>query len=163
MATTRKAQKSRSKAARKKVIRSATSGQFLAKAKKKPGNAASMLRGGMLVKSLMDARGSVSADLVAKRFGMSKMQLAETVGLPRETVYRAQRLNAPKAQARTTEMLEIVARIVDWAGGEKQALAWYRAEPIAAFGGRTAEALVKEGKAAAVRNYLDHVATGGFA
>ncbi|MGE0210354.1 MAG: antitoxin Xre/MbcA/ParS toxin-binding domain-containing protein [Parvibaculaceae bacterium] len=117
----------------------------------------------MLVKALMDARGTVSADLVAKRFGMSKIQLAETVGLPRETVYRAQRLNAPKAQARTTEMLEIVARIVDWAGGEKQALAWYRAEPIAAFGGRTAEALVKEGRAAAVRNYLDHVATGGFA
>jgi hypothetical protein len=60
-------------------------------------------------------------------------------------------------------MLEIVGRIADWAGGEKQAMAWYRAEPIPAFGGRTAEFLVKEGKAAAVRAYLDHVATGGFA
>jgi hypothetical protein len=62
-----------------------------------------------------------------------------------------------------TEMLEIVGRIAEWAGGEKQAMAWYRAEPIAAFGGRTAESLVKEGKASAVRDYLDHVATGGFA
>jgi hypothetical protein len=42
-------------------------------------------------------------------------------------------------------------------------MAWYRAQPIPAFGGRTAEALVKEGKAAAVRDYLDHVAVGGFA
>lgn len=59
-------------------------------------------------------------------------------------------------------MLEIVGRIVNWAGGEKQALAWYRAEPLSAFGERTAESLVKEGKAAAVRDYRDHVAMGGF-
>jgi len=71
------------------------------------------------------------------------------------------RLKAPKTQARAAEMLEIVGRIADWAGGEKQALAWYRAEPLPAFGGRTAESLVKEGRAAAVRDY--HVATGGFA
>jgi len=116
-----------------------------------------------LVTSFLDSKGHVSVDRVAKRFGMSKMQLAETIGLTRETVYRAARLEAPKTQARATEMLEIVGRVADWAGGEKQALAWYRAEPIAAFGGRTAEALVKEGKASAVRDYLDHVATGGFA
>lgn len=60
-------------------------------------------------------------------------------------------------------MLGIVSRIADWAGGEKQAMAWYRAEPFPAFGGRTAESLVKDGKATAVRDYLDHVATGGFA
>ena len=58
---------------------------------------------------------------------------------------------------------EIIGRVADWAGGKDQAMAWYRAEPIPAFGGRTAESLVKEGKAAAVRDYLDHVAVGGFA
>lgn len=94
---------------------------------------------------------------------MSKGQLADTIGLKRDTLYRVARLEAPKSQARATEMLEIIGRIADWAGGDKQAMAWYRAEPIAAFGGRTAESLVKEGKAAAVRDYLDHVATGGFA
>jgi hypothetical protein len=124
---------------------------------------AKSVRGGSLVASFLDSKGHVSVERVAKRFGMSKMQLAETIGLTRETVYRAARLAAPKTQARATEMLEIVGRVADWAGGEKQALAWYRAEPIAAFGGRTAESLVKEGKASAVRDYLDHVATGGFA
>ena len=111
----------------------------------------------------MDSKGHISVGRVAKRFGMSKGQLAETIGLKPETVYRAARLVAPKTQTRATEMLEIIGRIADWAGGEKQAMAWYRAEPIAAFGGRTAESLVKEGKASAVRDYLDHVATGGFA
>ena len=38
------------------------------------------------------------------------------------------------------------------------------ADELAAAGETpTAEALVKDGKAAAVRDWLDHVATGGFA
>jgi hypothetical protein len=121
------------------------------------------LRGGALVGAFLDQSGFVSVERVAERFGMSKMQLAETIGVKPETVHRMVRRNAAKTQTRATEMLEIVGRIVDWAGGEKQAMAWYRAEPIPAFGGRTAEFLVKEGRAAAVRDYLDHIATGGFA
>jgi len=120
-------------------------------------------RGAQLVTAFYNTKGQVSVDLIAERFGMSKSQLADTIGLKREAVYRAARLEAPKTQARATEMLEIIGRVVDWAGGEKQAIAWYRAEPIAAFGGRTAESLVKEGKATAVRDFLDHVARGGFA
>lgn len=48
-------------------------------------------------------------------------------------------------------------------GSAQKARFWYRAEPIPAFGGRTAEALVNEGKAADVRDFLDHIAVGGFA
>lgn len=53
------------------------------------------------------------------------------------------------------EMLEIVGRVMDWAGSKEQGMAWYRAQPIPAFGGRTAESLVKDGEAATVRDYLD--------
>lgn len=115
------------------------------------------------VSKYFDATGKVSVDRVAAGFGMSKLQLAETIGVKRETVYRSARALGRKPQSRTIEMLEIIARIAAWAGGEVQAMAWYRAEPIPAFGGRTAEALVKDGKAAALRDYLDHIATGGFA
>ncbi|WP_371125997.1 MbcA/ParS/Xre antitoxin family protein [Bradyrhizobium sp.] len=127
------------------------------------GAVAPALRGGNLVTHFLDREGVLNVEDVVKRFGMSKLQLAETIGVSPETVYRSSRVSAPKTQARATEMLEIVGRIADWAGGERQAMAWYRAEPIAAFGGRTAESLVKDGKAAAVRDYLDHIATGGFA
>jgi uncharacterized protein (DUF2384 family) len=120
-------------------------------------------RGADMVMQFLDPAGHIVVDRVADRFGLSKTALAETIGLTRETVYRPERANAPKTQARATEMLEILGRVVDWAGGEKQAMAWYRAEPLPAFGGRTAESLVKDGKAVAVRDYLDHVATGGFA
>lgn len=115
-----------------------------------------------LSRELIGPEGQVAVDRVVKSFGFSKAQLAETAGLSIETLYRPDRMAAPKTQARLKEMLEIVSRVADWAGGKDQAMAWYRAEPIAAFGGRTAESLVKAGKATAVRDYLDHVALGGF-
>jgi uncharacterized protein (DUF2384 family) len=121
------------------------------------------VRGAKLVTRFIDDRGTVVMDDVADWFGMSKGQLATTVGVRPETFQRVKRVAAPKTQSRVKEMLEIIGRIADWAGGKDQAMAWYRAEPIPAFGGRTAESLVKEGKAAAVRDYLDHVAVGGFA
>jgi Protein of unknown function (DUF2384) len=116
-----------------------------------------------LVASLLDPAGVLAVERVADAFGMSKFQLAETVGLKRETFYKASRARAPKTQARMREMLEIISRVLAWAGGKDQAMAWYRAQPIPEFGGRTAEALVKSGRAAAVRDYLDHIAMGGFA
>ena len=116
-----------------------------------------------LVANLMNHQGFVTVEKVAATFGMSKGQLAETIGLSREALYKLARLEAPKTQSRLKEMLEIVSRVSGWAGGKEQAMAWSRAQPIAAFGGRTAESLVKDGQAGALRDYLDHIALGGFA
>jgi uncharacterized protein (DUF2384 family) len=118
--------------------------------------------GSAIITQFIDKEGLVIVDDVVDWFGMSKVQFADTVGVRPETLHRVQRATAPKTQNRVKEMLEIVSRVAEWAGGKDQAMAWYRAEPIPAFGGRTAEALVKEGKATAVRDYLDHVAVGGF-
>lgn len=116
-----------------------------------------------LVANLMNHQGFVTVEKVAATFGMSKGQLAETIGLSREALYKLARLEAPKTQSRLKEMLEIVSRVSGWAGGKEQAMALYRAQPIAAFGGRTAKSLVKDGQAGALRDYLDHIALGGFA
>jgi len=100
---------------------------------------------------------------LAEDLGLSKKQLAETAGLAPEALYKRQRLGAAKTQTRLREMNEILIRVADWAGGKPQAMAWYRAEPIPAFGGRTAESLVKSGQAGPLRDYLDSLALGGFA
>jgi hypothetical protein len=113
--------------------------------------------------SVYDKGGMLNVDLVADQFGLSKGQLAETVGVNREALYKTSRAVAPKTQNRIREMVEIIERIKEWAGGKDQAMAWYRSQPIPAFGGRTAESLVKDGKAGALRDYLDHLAMGGFA
>jgi DNA-binding XRE family transcriptional regulator len=100
---------------------------------------------------------------VAAALGISKSQLADTVGMSRETFHKRARSGAPKTQTRLREMLEILNRVSAWAGGRQQAMAWYRAQPLPAFGGRTAESLVKSGQATMLRDYLDHIALGGYA
>jgi len=110
-----------------------------------------------------DKKGHVSPALVAETLHLSKGQLAQTIGLSPEALYKVERTKSLRTQERLRDMLDIVNRVVPWAGGMIQAFAWYRAQPLPAFGDRTAEALVKDGKAVALREYLDHLAMGGFA
>jgi hypothetical protein len=121
-----------------------------------------LLRQSVLSKYI-DSRGIVDVARLAAGLFMTRDQLAITAGLPKTTVAKRERSTSGKPQNRLREMLEILARVERWAGGEAQALAWYRAQPIPALDGRTAEALVQDGRAASVRNYLDHLALGGFA
>ena len=115
------------------------------------------------LRDMIGEAGAVDLEGIENAFGMTRAQIAETAGLARATLQKSDRRAAPKAQTRLREMFEIIQRVQAWAGGPAQAMAWYRAEPIPAFGDRTAESLVKSGDATAVRDYLDHLATGGYA
>ena len=105
----------------------------------------------------------IEPDSVAEAFGMTKPALALALGLGRDALMRKDRADARKTQQRLREVLEIIALVRDWAGSEIAAMSWYRATPIPAFGGRTAEALVRDGNAHLVREYVDHLALGGYA
>jgi hypothetical protein len=66
-------------------------------------------------------------------------------------------------ELRARETREITSRVSKWAGGDMEAMAWYRTEPIPAFGGLTAEMIVSLGQSAALGDFLEHLAIGGFA
>jgi hypothetical protein len=117
----------------------------------------------LLTKYADKKTGNVVVDRLVDGTGFTKKNLAGTLGISLDAMYRADRINSPVTQVRMREMLEILGRITDWAGGEVQAMAWYRGQPIPAFGGRTAESLVKSNQAGPLRDYLDHMAMGGFA
>ncbi len=117
----------------------------------------------LLTKYTDKKTGNVVVDRLVEGTGFTKKNLAGTLGVSMDAMYRADRINSPTMQIRMREMLEILGRITDWSGGEVQAMAWYRGQPIPAFGGRTAESLVKSNQAGPLRDYLDHMAMGGFA
>lgn len=105
----------------------------------------------------------VSADQLADRLRVTKSELAAAIGLSRDAVSKTARANSPSVQARLRDMLEILNRVLPWAGTELIAFAWYRSQPLPSFGDLTAEDLVQAGRAEAVKAYLSRIAEGGYA
>lgn len=116
-----------------------------------------------LLGTVFTADGLVATDRLSKTLRITKAELAAAAGLSRDAVSKTPRLRARATQARLREMVEIIARVLPWAGSVPQAFAWYRAQPLPSFGDRTAEDLVKEGRAEAVRRHLARIAAGGYA
>jgi hypothetical protein len=116
-----------------------------------------------LLGTVFTADGLVATDRLSKTLRITKAELAAATGLSRDAVSKTPRLRARATQARLREMVEIISRVLPWAGSVPQAFAWYRAQPLPSFGDRTAEDLVKEGRAEAVRRHLARIAAGGYA
>ena len=117
----------------------------------------------LFLQQIIDSDGLVETSRFSNELRITKTELALASGLSRDAVSKTVRLRAQATQARLRDMAEIINRVLPWAGSLPQAFAWYRAQPLPSFGDRTAEDLVKEGRAEAVKSYLSRVALGGFA
>ncbi|WP_376095174.1 XRE family transcriptional regulator [Roseomonas sp. CCTCC AB2023176] len=116
------------------------------------------------LQELAGPNGGISVDRLSAVLRTTRADIAGTLGLPRDAVSKSARAQAPRTQQRLREMVEILNRVRPWFGGSMlMAYAWYRSQGLPGFGDRTAEALVREGKAGAVRDYLEAVADGGYA
>jgi transcriptional regulator with XRE-family HTH domain len=95
---------------------------------------------------VMNREDFVRPDRLSGMLRITKGELAAALGLSRDAVSKARRLQAPATQARLREIAEIINRILPWCGSVPQAFAWYRSQPIPAFGDQTAEELVRAGR-----------------
>ena len=119
----------------------------------------------MQLQDLVDGKTrTFSPALIAGALRTTKAEIADTLGLSRDALSRTTRINATKTQTRLREMVEILHRVEDYTGSPPLvAYAWFRSEALPGFGGMTADQLVREGNAAHVHAYLDHVMAGGYA
>ena len=115
------------------------------------------------ITDVLGGDGMVLTDRLSDRLRVTRLQLAATAGLSRDAVTKTARLSSPATQARLRDVIEIINRIRPWTGSVEAALAWYRSQPIPAFGDQTAEDLVKTGRAEAVKQHLSRLAAGGYA
>ncbi len=116
-----------------------------------------------LLAEVVDQDGVVAADLLTQKLRITKLELALALGLSRDAVSKTARLKSAATQARLRDVLEIMNLVLPWVGSVPQAFAWYRSQPLPSFGDQTAEDLVKEGRAEAVKLYLNRIAVGGYA
>jgi hypothetical protein len=112
---------------------------------------------------MIEPDGVIEAGRLSDMLRVSRAELALASGLSRDAVSKTARLRTPSTQSRLRDVVQILQRVLPWCGSLPQAFAWYRAQPLPSFGDQTAEALVKDGQAEAVKRYLDRIAVGGYA
>jgi Protein of unknown function (DUF2384) len=110
-----------------------------------------------------EADGMIQPGLLSDRLHINKVQLASALGLSIDAVTKQSRLRASRTQTWLREAVEILTGVRGWMSSNEAAFAWYRSAPIPFFGDMTAEDLVKQGRAEAVKRYLSRIAAGGFA
>ena len=101
--------------------------------------------------------------LIADALRTSQAELARTLGLSPDALYRKSRIRTRRTQTRLREMVEILNRVEAITGSQLVAYAWFRSEALAGFGGATPDSLVREGKADQVHAHLTRIMAGGYA
>ena len=105
-----------------------------------------------------------SPSLIAGKLRTTKAEIASTLGLSREALTRASRIQGRKTQTRLREMVEILHRVESYSGAPPLvAYAWFRSETLPGFAGKTPHQLVREGDAKHVHAHLDRIMAGGYA
>jgi transcriptional regulator with XRE-family HTH domain len=117
----------------------------------------------VFLRTVINNEGFAASSALAKVLHITQSDLAEVTGLSRDSVSKSKRLKSKATQTRLRDTVEIINRVSDWSGSAGRAFAWFRSQPLPSFGDKTAEDLVKEGSAAAVKAYLSRIADGGYA
>ena len=112
---------------------------------------------------VMTDQGLIETDRLAEVLHITKTELARATGLSRDAVSKRDRREARRTQTRLRDTVEIIHRVAGWTGSTGRAFAWFCSQPLPSFGDRTAEDLVKEGCAQAVKDSLARIAEGGYA
>lgn len=95
---------------------------------------------------------------VGKFFGFQVQELAERAHVHRNTP--TTRPQAPQLQKYLQDLVRVLAVSTEMTGDVEKAAFLLRNEPLRAFGYKTADALVHEGRAEAVIAYLESLAGG---
>jgi transcriptional regulator with XRE-family HTH domain len=99
----------------------------------------------------------------SEQLHITQAELANTIGVTRETISKKARQSSQTVQSRLRDMAEIMNRVAPWTGSTLASYAWYRSQSLPSFGDATAEQLVRDGMGEAVKDYLDRIAAGGYA
>jgi hypothetical protein len=100
----------------------------------------------------------LSPSRIGELLGLQVQELAERAHVHRNTP--TTRPQAPKLQKYLLDTVRVLTIATEMTGDEKRAAFLLRNEPLRAFGYKTADALIQEGRADDVIAYLESLAGG---
>ncbi|PYE86968.1 hypothetical protein [Phyllobacterium leguminum] len=99
----------------------------------------------------------ISPQRLSKALGVNVTNLAELTGVHRNTLRNP---SSERLQGRMREMVKVISAATELTGDLDKTIYWYRNEPIADYGHRTAAELVAEGHVEAVLAYIRDLENG---
>lgn len=105
----------------------------------------------------------ISPERLARQLKTTKKEIGETLGIAPESLSRRQRIASMSVQTSLRHLVEILNAVTPAVGNSVMGYAWYRSEPIAGFGGRTPEEIVKSGEIDALKAHILRRLEGGYA
>ena len=99
----------------------------------------------------------ISPQRLSKALGVTVANLAGLTGVHRNTLRNPA---SERLQGRMREMVKVISAATELTGDLDKAIYWYRNEPIADYGHRTAAELVADGEVEAVLAYLRDLENG---
>ncbi|WP_196159497.1 hypothetical protein [Reinekea sp. G2M2-21] len=115
------------------------------------------------LESVSDQDGFIQPNLVARYFDKTVAEILDMSDIPSSAAEDPVIQRSNTNQQRLHTAIAIINQVRPWTKDQFEAYAWYRSEPIPAFGNQTAEAVVKSGKIQALKLYLATISLGGFA
>jgi hypothetical protein len=127
------------------------------------GKAVAIMNDGLPLQQMIAPDGTVMADDLAQVLCTSKPDLAAVLGLPLNAL-SANTLSTAEGTHRTLrDLIDVLTSMSRWTESPPQAFAWFSTEPLPSFGDQTCAALMREGRASAVKSYVSRIAVGGYA
>ena len=115
-----------------------------------------------LTNELVDDEGYISPKAVARKFHTTIKEIAKTIHVSETSLNQGKHIHSDLIQHRLTDMIDIIHRASKLGNTPLQAFEWYHSIPLPSFEDCTAAELVKNGRADAVRIYIDRIAVGGY-
>jgi hypothetical protein len=99
----------------------------------------------------------ISPQRLSKALGVKISNLAQLTGVNRNTLRNP---SSERLQGRMREMVKVISAATELTGDVDRAIYWYRNEPIADYGHRTAAELVANGQVEAVLAFVRDLENG---
>ncbi|MDX8495111.1 hypothetical protein RFN29_26480 [Mesorhizobium sp. VK22B] len=99
----------------------------------------------------------ISPKRLSQALGVKVANLAQLTGVHRNTLRNP---SSERLQGRMREMVKVISAATELTGDVNRAIYWYRNEPIADYGHRTAAELVADGQVEAVLAFIRDLENG---
>ena len=112
---------------------------------------------------LLRLDGSDIVKALLSSLGLTRSELAETIGASEQSLGDDTRSASPQTERRLRDLVQILTKLTDWSGSFGHAFFLFTSQPLSSFAGQTAADLLRAGRAEAVKAYVSRIEDGGYA